>query len=411
MKGPSPSPADRSTNVVPPRAQPFWTTALVLSAVLNLVLLLHLRARHVPGAASVVPTEESFAQPGNRAEAVPNPPKTDRLEWHWDNLASLDFRTLRSRLLETGCPEHTVRAILEVAIDRKYRPGLADLFRRTQTHFWEQQVVVKTGRSVPRTPEQTKAEQAFSLLQQERDRVMKELVGPDWDRQGSPRLQDREQTDPRLSFLSEEQRQRIEEQQKAVSELRQSLSLQGIPEADVNMQMKSLQAEHELEWSQFLSPEEAEEYRLRRSPFNHVAQNLYSFEPSSHERQAIIHLHEAYDGKVPDAELEKALGSERFVQYQRARDRSYESIYKVGSYLKLPEEQMIRTYELKQAAEERAKAIRGQRDLDNSQKAELLDTLEHETLEGLAIQFGLEGRDLYLRKGGWWVNELAGLKK
>jgi hypothetical protein len=54
-------------------------------------------------------------------------------------------------------------------------------------------------------------------------------------------LRDQNQTDPRLNFLSEGQRQRIEEQQKTVAEWRQSLRSQDIPEDDVNKQIKALQ--------------------------------------------------------------------------------------------------------------------------------------------------------------------------
>jgi hypothetical protein len=165
-----------------------------------------------------------------------------------------------------------------------------------------------------------------------------------------------------------------------------------------------------LELPQFLSPEEIEEYRLRYSRYSHVARNLYSFEPSSQERQALIHLHEAYDGKVPDGELGKALDNEQLLEFKRARDRSYEAIYQVGSYLKLPAEQIIRVYELKQASEERAKAIRGQPELNNRQKAELLRALESETLTGLASEFGPEGRNLYLKNGGWWMQGLTELE-
>lgn len=71
----------------------------------------------------------------------------DRLEWRWENLSTLDFRTLRNRLLAAECPERTIRAILEIMIDREYRPRLMDLFGQIQGNFWDQHVVAKTGLS------------------------------------------------------------------------------------------------------------------------------------------------------------------------------------------------------------------------------------------------------------------------
>lgn len=403
------SSAARAVKPARPGVQGYWMAALALSLILNLMLLLNFRARRNAMAASNLPPQNPIApRHGQRPETTgaQQPAGLDRLEWRWDDLSILDFRTLRSELLAAGCPERTMGAILEVMIDLEYRPRLADLFGQMQANFWDQEVVAKTGRNAPRTAEQTNAEQAFSSLRQERERMMKELVGPDWDRPGSPRFRDSDQVDPRLSFLSEEKRRRIEEQQKAVAELRQHLRSQGVSEADANHQVKALQTDHEFERAEFLSPEEAEEYHLRGSVFNHVVQNLYSFEPSARERQSIIRLHETYGGKVPEAELETALGRERFVQFQRARDPGYESIYKVGSYLNLPEEHFIAAYELKQAAEQQARTIGGRRDLDKSQRAELLRSLQQSTLKDLSDRFGQSGRDLYLKNGGWWIKGL-----
>lgn len=398
-------------NDVVPTHRQYWLAASIISLGLNLILLLQLLVRIGAERTLRHSTNKSIGLDSNRLNSVETSvsPPASEAAWHWSDLSSLDFQSLRSRLQSMGCPEHAIRAILEVQINQEYRPKLAALFRKADGDFWEKTVAAKTSRKAARTPEQVEAGQAFEALRREKETRFQELLGPDWAPRGTPRHRYDLDPDPRLSFLSEEKRQRMEEQQGVLRELQQMLRTQGVAEADANKEVKALQAQQELDQAQFLSPEEAEEYRNRRSPYNHVAQNLYGFEPSSQERETIIRLHEAHanDSKVLDVELRKALGDERSAQFQRARDRNFESIYKVADYLGLPEERMISVYELKKSAEETAKTIRADRELNGAQRDEHLRALKEETLGGLASRFGPEGRDLYLKNGGWWVGGLG----
>lgn len=392
-----------------------WTAALVLSLLLNvalaLALVLNLRARRSdkPNAAPAQAVVGTNTEGMSTALVVPREGMVEvNAEWHWDALAALDLRTLKNRLEEAGCPEHVRRAIMSELVHQEYAPRLREAFDRAQEGFWDVQAVVKSGRRAPSSTDRARAEEAYAILRNERDRRMEELVGGRWNRSGWPEIRDRDEVDPRLSFLSPTQRQQLERQERAVAELRQALRSQGLTGPEEEQRVAELKAVHEAERATFLSPDEALELRLRRSPYDHVVQDLYSFEPTPEERRAIIELHEAHDGNVPAEALSKALGDGRAGQFRRARDNAYESLHKLGTHLQLPEEYILRVYELKVGAEEQARALRVRSDLTSAQKGEALRRLEQVTLGNLDTYLGPDGRDLYLRNGGWWVKALTG---
>jgi hypothetical protein len=380
--------------------------ALAASLVWNLWFLFHLPARSTQ-TGSVVSNGDAHSPPAERVET--NRPNRDtpgeNVAWRWDSLAEQDFSRLRQQLRTAGCPEYLVRAILEVSIDRAYRPRLLELFYRTQGNYWDREVVVKTGRKPPPSPELAQDKQAFAALQEERDRTMREFVGDDWERRRS--YQDVSDGDPRLNYLSADKRERIAAQHAAVWDLRHTLRNQGLPEKEVQQQVQALEAEQSSHRADFLTPQEAKEYRLRHSRYDYVVQNLYSLELSVGERERIIQLHETYEGKVPDTELARALGADRFAQYQRAHDRSYQALYQVGSYLNLSETQITQAFDLKQAAGEQAKSIWAQRGLDRAERIERLAVLREVTRANLGEQLGPTGRDLYLKNGGEWIERLT----
>lgn len=407
MKEPAPTPRNDIIAGAKTLRTKYWTATLVFSLLLNLVLLFQLRPDQ-PGLA----TEERQPPPlATELKTRKSALITGPAEWHWSDRLALDFRTLRSRLLAAGCPEHTVHAILETVINARYLPQLTDLYGKSQPDFWEQLAVIKTGRKLAKTVEQKKGEQSFNLLLKERAELLKELAGPGSDHGGPRPSRDDDQEDPRVSFLPTEKRHRIEEQQNAVTDLRQHLKALGADDKEIENQVKALRSLHDSELTEFLTQAEIEEYRLRRSPYNHLMQNQYSFESSHQERVAIVRLYEEFEGKVPDAALEEALGRERSIQFRRSGDGGYESMHRVGRHLNLTEDKINQAFELKQGAEARAQEIRNRRDLDRKQKAGLLRNLEQEARANLAGQFGPDGGELYLKNGGWWIQALGKLEK
>ena len=321
----------------------------------------------------------------------------------------MSFHTLRARLAEAGCPERTVRAIIQAAILAEYRPRLAELFRQSQGDFWERHVVVKSARSAPQTAEQTAARNEFAALQQERDRLLRELAGPDWDHPAAVREADAGDN-PRLSFLSPEKQALLQAQEAAIRELRQDLRAQGFGQSEVENEVRDLKRQQEQERQEWLTPAEAAEYDLRHSRFEYVVRNLYGFEPSAEERQMIIRLHEAHEGRVPDPELRRALGADRAAEYKRARDPAYCAIHRVAEHLRVPEKPRHDLYQIKLDAETQANSIREQAGLSPTQRARLLRSLAAETDTAVAQRLGAAGRDLYLKNGGWWIQQLAATK-
>lgn len=307
---------------------------LLLSLALNALLLWKIRDARISARATEV-ASQSMARADDTSFDAPLAAVAEPL--HWKKLSGLNYYALRESLLVAGCPKETVRLILETVIDREYVPKLVENFAKARSNFWNNAVLVKTPRNTPENPEEKNASRAFSALLDERDRLIQQFVRPEWDRRNMLRFEE-DETDPRIAFLSENKRRLIASQRREIFDLRQNWRRADIPHGEIEEKVADLQRQHATERSGLLTREEIEEYNLRSSRFSHVVQHRYSFEPSPAERKAIIQLYEAHDGQVPEAELEKALGPDRFIRFQRAHDQTYEDTYKVGASLKLPED-------------------------------------------------------------------------
>jgi hypothetical protein len=380
---------------------------LFLSVALNLLLVLHLAAvrSNAPGSTQTAPISNPVRPKTSIPE--PDPSRSEGSGWDWLSVSTWDLTTLNNRLVQAGCPEHTREAIVEAALDQEYRHRKWQLFARVHANFWERVAVTKTSRGTPSTPEIQQAEAELGQLYQAANAKSQALLGRRYD--GPRRHWDRPDSaeEPHADFLSESQRQRLAAQEQEVARLRETLRSQGIPSQEEDAQVKALKAQHDLEQRPFMTEDEAGEYRARTSRFGYVLQHLYGFEPTARERQEIIRVYEAHDGRVPPAELEAVIGPERAKEFNRARDQSYAFIYRVSAGLGLGEEHATRVYELKQQVEIQAQSIRHTPGLGVGKRSELLRTLEQETLTSLDNQFGTAGRDLYLKNGGWWVKDLA----
>ena len=381
--------------------RPFLAALLLLSLALNALLFWNLAARSMP-ANSTAPVQNTIVnQEPFQTSEVRSTSLAQAI--HWSDLSALDYHALRTRLLAAGCPQETAHTILKTVIDRAYTPRLIENFAKWRNDFWAEAVLIKTPRNLPQDPEKKKAANAFNSLLDERDNLLRQLGLPDSDRH-FPLKFDEDETDPRISFLSDKKRRAIASQKREIFDLRKEWRQSGVSYEENEAKIGELQQQHEIERSSFLTPEEIEEHNLRFSSHSQVVQNLYSFEPSLEERKAIIQLYEAHQGKAPDAELEKALGIDRFRRFQRSRDEAYENIYKIGSSVNASEDQILRVFELKKSAEAQATSLRSRQDLAKPQRDELLRALHEQTLSRLTAEFGPQGRDLYLKDGGWWIN-------
>lgn len=382
----------------------FFPVMLLLSLALNTFLFWNIVARALP-TDSTAPAQTTLRNRNTPTQTSETASASPAQPFHWSDVSALDPHVLRARLLAAGCPQDTVRLILETVIDRAYLPGLLDNFTKGRGDFWDEAVLIKTPRNTPRDPEKKKASNAFNALLDERDNLLRQLGLPNSNRH-FPLKFDEDETDPRISFLSDEKRRAIASQKREIFDLRKEWMQADVPYLEIEAKIAELQRQHTIERSSFLSPEEAEEYNLRFSSHSHLVQNRYSFQPSPEERKAIIKLYEEHQGKVPEAELEKALGTDRFNRFRLSRDEAYESIYKTGSSLNASEDQILRVFELKKSAEAAAQSLRARQNLSTPERNALLRSLYDDTLGRLTKQFGSDGRDLYLKDGGWWINNL-----
>ncbi|MCI0540551.1 MAG: hypothetical protein L0Z50_35575 [Verrucomicrobiales bacterium] len=393
-------------------ARLIWLMVLSISALANVIMVVCLISSPnaaVPILSSTETPVRSDAQLLTR-DGNKTPFSSDSTQFHWGDFVGLDFRGVRDRLRVMGCPEHTAQAILATELQLEYGPRLRALYREQADDFWDTAVLVKTPRNPSRTPEQDEARRAYESLSLEMSALATELLGRDWRHRGRDRYDDSSASDPRINFLSEEKRNRVVEQRKAISDLRHELRSQGTPEKEVQSHVEALEAEQNHERAQFLSSEELEEFRLRTSKQAYIVSNLYGFEPTREEIREILKLKEAHSGKVPDEHLRSLLGDERFTQFQRAQDPAFHAIYKVGSHVGIAADQMVQAYDWKRQAEATAKLIRANRDMPLEGRRSALEALRSQAEAEAAVHLGESGRAIYRRNGGWWIDGLAALE-
>jgi hypothetical protein len=386
---------------------------LSISALANVIMVAWLIVRS-PNSAVPIPSSTgqpvSSATPLLPADGNKTHLASDSPQFHWDDFVGLDFPTVRDRLRAMSCPERTAQAILATELQIEYGPRLRALYREQTDDFWETAVLIKTPRKPSRTAEQEEARHAYQSLSGEMAALATELLGPEWRHRRRDRYDDSNASDPSVNFLSEEKRHRVIEQRKEISDLRQELRSQGMPEQEIQSHVETLQAEQDNDRAQFLSVEELDEFRLRTSKYAYIVSNLYGFDPTRAEIREILRLNDLHAGKVPEDELHSLLGDERFTQFQRARDPAFHAIYKVGSHLGVAAEQMAEVYDVKRKTENVAKSIRANQELPFEQRKLALEALRSETDSATATYFGETGRAIYRKNGGWWIDGLAAVE-
>ena len=115
---------------------------LILSTVCNLILG-GLLARHLLRPRSMAPSQEGQPWEVQRreverplvAEGNVKTPEIQPLQW--SQLDQSTWFTYRDSLLKVGCPQGTVREILEPLVEREYRAQLATVLEPYVKNFWD----------------------------------------------------------------------------------------------------------------------------------------------------------------------------------------------------------------------------------------------------------------------------------
>jgi hypothetical protein len=272
-------------------------------------------------------------------------------------------------------------------------------------------------------------------LEKEEQALVQGLLGVNVRRELARYALDEESELANIGFLSPDQQDRVVAVQEKYADLEQAIyqRAHGVFLDEDQEQLNQLHRAREAELAQILTPGELEEYQLRNSDTaNTLRATLTGFQPTEDEFRKIFRLQETFDSEFNQAfdltddnalavkakaqqqaqealnrELQKALGAERFAEYQRAQDTDYRTLRQLGDRFELGQEAISSVYDMKLAAERQKQLIEFNTNLTEEQRAQGLAALASETERSVSAVLGENAAKAYARSGSGWMSGLS----
>jgi hypothetical protein len=361
----------------------------------------------------------------------------------WNDLASTDFFVYRDNLRAIGCPEKTVRDILESELDQWLFERRQPIVDALQPRFW--QLAAQRGEEGF-----DEIQPQLQLLQSDRDAMFAAVLG---EPKPDPTLESRrlrESLARRYHWLPPELQAQLleleEQHMKARHHLQSELDHPDGSEmtSEENQRWKQLRTDHDAAHRALLG-DFAEEFDLRSSGSG-WAGNLVGFEPTEDEWRAVTKAqaelaavknrgepdYEAIMlqryGIIPgspdypkpkpkpdiadaqaryEARIQAAFGPERYAEYQRAGDHSYQQARRVTERLGLDDAVAVDTWEIQRATQAAVEQIYANTELDAALRQAALEQITAESRAILRSTLGDHGFDAYQEYAGSWLRDLS----
>ena len=405
---------------------------LVASLIANLALAAILLRRTPPGPSdpAAPPPASSPTLPSRapKTAQVPNPDShavtpTAPRRFTWEQVESADYREYIQNLRAIGCPEETIRDIILADVGKLY-----DAKRKQarggpkKFEYWKagNPLVAMLG-----DPETTKK---MTALEEEKAKVLRDLgIQPD-AKSEMLAMAGGNAMDSMFDFLSESKRVEVtklmtEHQSKMAESMKD-----GAPDGETIMKM---QRGMEDALREKLTPEEFLDYQLRFGmTANLLRSQITGFDPSEEEFMKVFKLKDAFDqefsqfGAANETEAEQrkraeattelngrlreTLGPERYADYERAQDYSYQQLYQIAKKAELAPAVANEAHAMKRAPGQRAAGIRPDAPLHPQQRVAALAAVRAETERSFAQTLGDKGWEQYNRPNNtWWLRTIA----
>jgi hypothetical protein len=355
-------------------------------------------------------TVRAFA-PAQKAEIPAATRPREVLEtFHWSQLESEDYRVYTANLRELSCPEATVRDIVIADVNEMFYRRVNDLVGSVQNRFWE--LMTK-----PKELQQLVDEKWKELkeLDAERTLLLQELLGKferTSARQESANLESRELSRQFVDFLVPEKADEYLKLEQRFAVARDAFHSRQPPisQNELQTQLKQLQEQQDHELAELLSPDELEEYRLRKSGFADLRHKLSGFQATGEELRELARIENDMDGTQPAERRERMkefLGADRFAQFERAQSPQYQEIYQVGDRFGLSNAEIADAYEMRKVAEGSARQLRSDQHVSLQNRMAALKVIQEETTRALTDVLGPEAYNTYRSRSGQWLDELG----
>jgi hypothetical protein len=352
---------------------------------------------------------------------------------HWSDQASTDFIAYRDNLRAVGCPDKTVRDILDSELDHWFFERSQPIVDAVQPRFWDL------------AAQQGAFEEVGGELQQlweEREKLSASIL--------DDRTPEINRFPPREAFArqyywlpADLQSQLVDlDAQYSLASIERAEEIQrrenSEPTPDDEARAGQLRSEYEAAHRALLG-DFADEYDLRNSGSNWAA-GLAGFEPTEEEWRAVTRaqteLNAAVQRMPRDASYYAALmmqrygirpgnnpenqeladaqarydtavrdifGPERYTEYQRAGDEAYRQTRRVTQRLGLDDNAAIRAWDIQRDAQAALQQIRAIPELDATGRQMAYDRITAEAASALQHTLGNAGFATYQQYAGKWL--------
>jgi len=375
-------------------------TFLIASLALNILLAVLWLSSRVPQRAG--PTPEVFVEePGQVHTNV----VVRRQFFTWAELESPDYATYIANLRSIDCPEETIRDIIVADVDGLFAGRRSTEVLPTTQQWWQNK---------PDPAVLQAAYRQLNALESERERLLNQLLGPDWDRPATPvptvaikvPLEG-----PLLDTLPEETQERVQAVSGRIQQSFERILAAGGGQEPDPAAVAALERELRQQLTPLLTPVQLEELMVRYSP---VARGLRAqlaslplFDATSSEIQTLFRSVEqidlqlmslAGDGSSVEAQREallrqreiafqNALGPARYREYERLQDPAYRSAVATAEAAGITNAADL-FYAIDRAGSEQEAGIRADTNLTPIQQEMALRELELEQLRAAAAALG-----------------------
>jgi hypothetical protein len=329
--------------------------------------------------------------------------------FHWSQIESTDYRVYIANLREVGCPEPTIHDIIEADVNDLFCMQVKDIVDSVTGYFWN--LVIDPRRM--ETLFQDKVRKLESL-RHEQEYLMKELFDGNDPTTKALKAQQRWEAIGNLKwqfdFLPQEKVVAIQDafDHRLAAYAQYAQQGANASQEEVQRKYKELDAAHEREIRDLLTPEEFEEYQLRTSDKTNVRYELADMNVSEDEVRAIARA-KMKPGSA-DA-IKELLGPDRYAEYQRATDWKYLQALRVTDRFDLPAATAVQVYQMHLQVEAQAKSVRADANRSADERQEILKAMQAETERALSETLGPNVFKTYHRYGGAWITDLAVTKQ
>lgn len=397
---------------------------LAISLLLNVGLGFY--ALHKPSPAS--PETSSAAAPAIPAatkerakpEATPtSATNTVVKQFNWESVESPDYKQYIANLRSIGCPEETIRDIIQADVSKLYDQKKKQARGAPKKfEFW------KAGNPYSAMLGSADTLQKTRALDDEKNDVLRALgIEPDFKSQAAQMINP---VEAMFDFLPEAKKVSLLKLMTDMqTKLAKAMEDGGRPDPGL---IAKAQKEMEQAVKQMLTPAEALDFDLRMSmTANSMRTQIAGFDPSEEEFLKVFQLRKPFDDefspmlrgneteperqrrteaeKQLKEQIKQALGPERYAEYERSQDYSYQQIYSSVKSADLGTAEANQVYEMKKLAEEQARKIRSDRAMAPEQRNATLNAIRQETEKSLQGVLGRKGWELYNRPVNTrWLN-------